>query len=281
MVDMATTVRAQLGRRDVHGVDVCVVGPVPDRQLDRPTITGLCAGAHGAGRRLVPVGMVGLDNPYQLGRSPTLPVMNPARAPFGNVDSSGTDPSGIDVTDPTVDRHIRPAGRVLILDPTDACLLAHVTTDDDMWLFTPGGGVITDEGALTAARREVAEETSIVVEETIGPVLHRCAHFRFQGRDIEARESFWVTHVDVRPPIVGSRLDDYEQELLGDWRWLTAGELRTSEIPVYPRCLPDLLDALTAPRAHSGAHLHPWLEEETAAGVSIVRHGLVPRWVAT
>lgn len=204
--------------------------------------------------------------------------MNPARRTSGDVDLSGADPSGIDTTDTTSDRHIRPAGRVVILDPTNACLLAHVTSGDDMWLFTPGGGVIADEGVLAAACREVAEETSIVVESTIGPVLHRRAHFRFQGRDIEARESFWVTHVDARPPIVGSRLDDYEQELLGDWRWLTTTELRACEIPVYPRCLPDLLDALTAPGAHSGAQLHPWLEEETAAGVSIVRNGVVPRW---
>ncbi len=162
------------------------------------------------------------------------------------------------------ERRPRPAGRVLVIDPGQACLLAHVVTADGTWLFTPGGGVVGNEDAEAAARREVTEETSLRLGRLAGPVLFRRAHFSFLGAQIEARETFWVARISARPPIVASDLDDYEQPLLGDWRWLTAAQLQATDIHVYPRCLPDLLRALADP-----ADPHnplgpgtPWVEEE-------------------
>lgn len=181
----------------------------------------------------------------------------------------------------TPQRRIRPAGRVIILDPTHACLLAHVISTDGTWLFTPGGGVHGDEDTLAAARREVAEETSLHLDELVGPVLFRRAHFTFLGRDIEARETFWVARVPTRTTVVASRLDDYERDILGDWRWLTADELRASPIPVYPHCLPDLLQVLATSSESTGALDGglPWVEQETADGLHVAIDEDIPTWV--
>lgn len=181
------------------------------------------------------------------------------------------------------DRRVRPAGRTLVIDAMGACLLAHVTGRGAPWLFTPGGGLHPGEDSLAAARRELAEEASLDLDTFVGPVLYRRAHLPFLGQLIEARETFWVAPVEERPAVASGRLDEYEVALLGDWVWLTAAEVRAVTIDVYPRCLPDLLDALTDPEdgddplAPGG---RPWVEVETAAGLQVHRGDRVPAWAS-
>ena len=185
--------------------------------------------------------------------------------------------------DPEVDppgRRVREAGRVIVLDPAGACLLAHVTGMGSPWLFTPGGGAQAGEDARAAARRELAEETSLEVAELAGPVLHRRAHLTFLGDRIEARESFWVARVPQRPATTAGQLDEYEVDLLGDWVWMTPPEVRATETTVYPHCLADLLDALARPDDHTNpiATGRPWVEVDTAAGVTITPEAVRPDW---
>jgi 8-oxo-dGTP pyrophosphatase MutT (NUDIX family) len=189
-------------------------------------------------------------------------------------------PAGADVTADPPDRRVRDAGRVVVLDPDGACLLAHVTGMGRPWLFTPGGGAQQGEDTRAAARRELAEETSLEVAELAGPVLLRRAHLTFLGDRIEAREVFWVARVPQRPAATAGRLDEYEVDLLGDWVWMTPAEVRATPTTVYPHCLADLLATLARPDDPRNPLVtgRPWVEVDTASGVSIATDAARPGW---
>jgi 8-oxo-dGTP diphosphatase len=164
---------------------------------------------------------------------------------------------------------IRPAGRLLLLEPRGRLLLARAVLDRHEFWFTPGGGCQEGETPADAARREVHEETSLQVGDLGPPVLHRRARLRFLGEAIEARETFWLVRLARRPAITPSNLAAYEAEAIMEWHWWTSRELRATADTFYPACLPDLLDAL------DGTPAAPWLEVDLD-GSPVVTRGVAP-----
>jgi 8-oxo-dGTP pyrophosphatase MutT (NUDIX family) len=79
----------------------------------------------------------------------------------------------------------RVGARVLLLDPLNRVLLIHASAPEDPghhWWELPGGGLDDEEDLADAARRELAEESGILLRE-LGRKLWVCeSRFRYRGR---------------------------------------------------------------------------------------------------
>ena len=138
----------------------------------------------------------------------------------------------------------RLAARVILVDAEGRTLLfrgGDVTRPQaGTWWFTPGGGVEAGEDLVEAARREVFEETGLVVDDLGEAVWVRRARFPFEGSTYDQAEHYFVARV-VDAQIDASGWTDLEQRSVVDHRWWSADELRRTQETVYPENLADLL----------------------------------------
>ncbi|MCA1823459.1 MAG: NUDIX hydrolase [Mycobacteriales bacterium] len=138
----------------------------------------------------------------------------------------------------------RTAARVLLVDDQDRVLLFRgrdpARPDDGYWWFTPGGGLEPGESPADGARREVAEETGIVLTDLAGPVLQRDCEFDFLNRHLVVHEVYYCARVPGGAVDV-SGFANYEAETIDQHRWWSRDELRVTDEVVFPEGLADVV----------------------------------------
>lgn len=138
---------------------------------------------------------------------------------------------------------VRWAAKVLLVDQQDRVLLFRgwdpARPEDGFWWMAPGGGVDDGETADEGARREVLEETGLVLTE-IGPIVHhRTAEFSFGGRAFVAEEDYFVVRVE-HFEISRAGWTELEREVMVEDRWWPIAELEATGDVVYPENIVDL-----------------------------------------
>jgi 8-oxo-dGTP pyrophosphatase MutT (NUDIX family) len=139
---------------------------------------------------------------------------------------------------------LRIGARVLLLDRNDQVLLIHARDPDQPehhWWELPGGRAESGETLPDSARREVAEETGIVLDH-IGPHLwDRETRFHYRGRDHHRRESVYLARITHTAPTLRPRHTANEKAGLIEQRWWTQPELAACQDKLLPPNLPTLL----------------------------------------
>jgi 8-oxo-dGTP pyrophosphatase MutT (NUDIX family) len=143
----------------------------------------------------------------------------------------------------------RLAARVLVIDPAGHVLLLRgidpARPEAGSWWLTPGGGVDEGETIEDAARRELREETGLVVDDVGLPLFERRVVFEFEESHFDQTEHFFCVRTD-RFALDRSEWTDIEQRSVLEHRWWSLAELIETDEQVYPEALAEHVAAIVA-----------------------------------
>lgn len=141
----------------------------------------------------------------------------------------------------------RIGARVLLLDTHDRVLLIHACDPHDRghdWWELPGGGLDEGEEPPDAARREVAEETGIVLPVLGRKLWIRESRFHYKGRDHHRIDHVFLGRITDTAPKVALKPTENEKAGLIERRWWSVAELRQTTDKLLPASLPRLVEDL-------------------------------------
>jgi 8-oxo-dGTP pyrophosphatase MutT (NUDIX family) len=163
----------------------------------------------------------------------------------------------------TTPLHLRPAVRVLLVDPEDRVLMVRWAFPDGGGVWgLPGGGIDPGESHADAVSRELLEEVGLELPaDRHGPcVAHRVHVFDIGGGYDGQEEWFYLARVEAFEPQGHLSVDELAAEGLVEVTWMTLDEVRG---------LPDETEAAVFLRAGAAdftarlvRHGHPDVPEE-------------------
>jgi ADP-ribose pyrophosphatase YjhB (NUDIX family) len=143
----------------------------------------------------------------------------------------------------------RTSSRVILINQDERVLLfeggaEQMGQDRPSW-WLPGGGTEVGEDARASAARELHEETGLQVDPAalIGPVALSRGPWRFLEKHYWSEDTFFMLRV---PHWEVSRAgwSTSEHDIVTEYRWWSADELRATSDTFYPVDLPGLLEQL-------------------------------------
>lgn len=141
----------------------------------------------------------------------------------------------------------RVGARILLLDPLDRVLLIHARDPEEPghhWWELPGGGLDDGEGLAHAARRELAEESGIMLAELGRKLWVRESRFIYRGRAHHRIEHVFLGRTLTTVAQIPLKPTENEKAGLIERRWWPAAELQCCLDKLLPGNLADLLDDL-------------------------------------
>ena len=140
----------------------------------------------------------------------------------------------------------RRSSRLLVVDPKNRVLLFRFVykrgplAGQDYWA-TPSGGLEAGESFEEAARRELFEETGILMDAVSPPVADQ--EFILQlhdGENVIAEERFFLIRV-AHQTVSRDRWTSLETEVIADHRWWSVEALTSTGEVIFPEKLPAIL----------------------------------------
>ena len=143
----------------------------------------------------------------------------------------------------------RVAARVIVLDQHDTVLLLRgfdpTRPERGSWWFTPGGGLDPGESPADAARRELHEETGLLVADLGAAEFERDATFEFEGVTYRQHEHYFVLRTTRFEP-TDHAWTDVERRSVLEHHWWSVDDLTTTDAVVYPERLVHRVRELTS-----------------------------------
>ncbi len=141
---------------------------------------------------------------------------------------------------------LRPAGRVIVLDPDDRVLLFRYDEgppNGRHWC-TPGGGLNDGEDYAAGARRELAEETGWADVRLGGEVHEATRTMEYADAIVRQHERFFLARVEVACRELGDVAAMHRSDGIAAWRWWTLAEVDSTGEVIWPQGLADLIRGL-------------------------------------